>query len=157
MKNILIKTFEKDMEKNNHMFSGTVKILQEIYMLEVDDDHLRDVFDEGGVGRLMLRQPGWLQYYMIKHNEIKALIDFIDCLMEEIKSDKWKSLTENSFRELNQTDKNQYVLQDPVYRSLKRIMIVVKEAERNFSAVVEAIKSQGYILAAYVRRDGEIV
>ena len=157
MKNILIKTFEKDMEKNNLMFNGTVKLLQEVYMVEVDDEHLKEVFDEGGVGRMMLRQPGWLQYYMLKHNELKALIDYVDCIMEEIKSDKWKSLTENSFRELNQTDKNQYVLQDNVYRSLKRVLVVIKEAERNYSAVVEAIKSQGYILAAYVRRDGEIV
>lgn len=157
MKNVLIRACQKDMEKNDVMFTGTVKIIQEVYMVEVDDDHLKDVFEDSSVAKMMLRQPGWLQYYMLKHNEIKALVDYIECIMDELKSDKWKSLTENSFRELNQTDKNQYVLQDAVYRSLKRIMVVIKEAERNYSAVVEAIKSQGYILAAYVRRDGEIV
>jgi len=150
--NLLCKAIQQDLAAKNLTFSTSKQTLS-FYKLQIEDVDTNDLFNVKvkGIDRCVLEQPGHLQYYYILMVEIGAAIEMIDIELDSTKGLLWKALTENNKRDLSQSDKTNYILNDDTYIALRRFTFVLKEYFNKFEGIVEGLKSQGYSLNSYIR------
>lgn len=140
----------KDYDNNDFQFTQTKQYL-ELYTKEVENAEVLFDTKSKDLNRIVLEQPGWLQYYGILYAELKAGCDVVQSLLDERKAIVWQNLTEKHSRDLNHNDKNNYVYLDQTFISLRKIFLAINEVKDVMEVLVESFKAQGYAMNGYMR------
>ncbi len=125
----------------------------ETFKQELDETVIESLFDfnKKALDRMLLEQPGHLQYYGMLAAELRSGIRYFEVLLDEKKGEIWTRLTEKHTRELSQTDKANYVNNDTEYLKLKRPYLAVRELSESFDVIVKALEAQGFALSTHFR------
>ena len=101
--------------------------------------------------RMLLEQPGWLQYYSQYEVELSSASRYLQLILDEHVSKIWISLTENHKRDLNGTDKAKYINSSTEYLRLRKPILAIEEMLEKAKSVTGSLTAQGYSLTAYFR------
>lgn len=120
-------------------------------ILQVYDEALRDLEADLKIRGKSLEDanrenPSLYSYYDQRRVELKTLVEFIEKDVERTRSRLFRSLTENSNRELSDRAKNQYIDGEPAYLDVYEIYLEVKEMYEQYNSAIEAFKLRGYAL-----------
>lgn len=148
----IVKAIMTDAKTGDGKFDHLYKVLS-TYEGEIDESIVEEIFDfkKKALDRMLLEQPGHLQYYGMMAAELHAGVRYFEMLMDEKKGEVWTRLTEKHTRELSQTDKANYVNNDIEYLKLKRPYLAVRELSGEFDALVKALEAQGFALSTHFR------
>jgi hypothetical protein len=88
-----------------------------------------------------------LQYlYNECYVELKAILNYVESIVDSTKGRLWKNLTDDNNRMLQQKDKEHYINHDPEYLAMRELYIEIEELTSKYAAAVKAFESRGYVL-----------
>jgi len=93
-----------------------------------------------------IEQASLLYLYNECYVELKAILNYVEDMLNSTKGRLWKALTDDSNRMLQQKDKEHYINHDPEYLAMRELYNEVEELTAKYAAGVEAFKSRGYVL-----------
>lgn len=87
-----------------------------------------------------------LMFYDVMLQECKTVEETIRVKLDEIESNLYRRLNENNNRALGTRDIQQYIKGEPQYVAAYEILLEVVHVKRKLEAVVEALKSMGWMI-----------
>ena len=91
-------------------------------------------------------QVAWQSYFDEKRIQLNGLLKLLNQKVDAKKGELWKSYTEKSKRELNSTDKVQYVNANPAYHTIQQLQLEVQEIYDRYQSICDAFKMRGFAL-----------
>lgn len=87
-----------------------------------------------------------MHYYDERRNRLRTLVKYFKMEVERVRSELYKSYTENYSRALSPQQVSKYIDHEPAYLEIYQILLEVEEVYDQYTSVVENFKSRGFEL-----------
>ena len=98
-----------------------------------------------------IEQASYLARYDEIRVEIKALLDYYDMRVKQVRSEALKVISKHSAYDYNSTEKEKIIDSDPTYLKYKRIYIEINEMFNLLSSISDQFKNRAYTLNNLVK------
>ncbi len=84
----------------------------------------------------------WMHYYDERKNRLHTLVKYFKMEVDRVRSELYKSYTENYSRSLGERQVTKYIDGEPAYLDMYQILIEVEEVYEQYGTVVESFKAR---------------